>query len=304
MFVNKISIITLTYKNWRLLEKAILSVGNQVIDAKYEVEYLVVDDGTVDFDIDYVTRLVMATGLNYRIIVNPQNLGTVASFNNAIEQSTGDIIVPLSADDEFYDDNVVNDIINEFLFTDAKIITGYKVLISKGYERDCFPRAKVINLFYNRKKLLNYLLYKGNIISGAATYYSRCIFNEIGLFDEKYRLLEDYPFYIKALSNGKDIHFFDRKVIFFGGEGVSSQKKVNNILLNDYRMLFASILEGSNLSFFSKRYFLYSKLIITNKKHVLSWLYPEQFVYFILLDFIKAVFNYIRIVIGKIKENE
>ena len=48
--IKKISIITLTYKNWRLLDRAIDSVKLQIIENKYEVEYFIVDDGTEDFD--------------------------------------------------------------------------------------------------------------------------------------------------------------------------------------------------------------------------------------------------------------
>lgn len=294
MNVTNVSVITLTYKNWRILDKAIASVANQIVDENYKIEYLIVDDGSDDFDVDYVSSLLTNTKLKYRIIINPNNYGTVASFNNAIRQSTGDIIIPLSADDEFYDSNVVNDIANEFVNTDAKIVTGYRVLKSNGFEFDCFPKAKVINLFDNREKLLKYLLCRGNIVSGASTYYSRRVFDKIGFFDEKYKLLEDYPFYIKSLSNGLCIHFFERKVIFFGDEGVSSKKNINPILLRDYETLFSSIVECSDLNFFERRFVLYSKMKTTKQKYMQSWLYPEQFICFIVVKLARLTFNSIR----------
>lgn len=299
MNISKITIITLTYKNWRLLDKAIKSVVNQVVDQKYKIEYLIVDDGTVDFDASYVSSLLVNSNLNYRIIVNKINVGTVASFNNAIRQSTGDIIMPLSADDVFYDSNVVNDIVNEFSMTDAKIITGYKVLMSDALELDCFPKEKVINLFSNRKKLLKYVLCRGNIISGASTYYLKSVFNDIGFFDEHYRLLEDYPFYIKALSNGIDINFYRRKVICFGDKGVSSVGKVNQILGNDYKILLSRIINNSNLSFFEKRFVIYSRMKSEKQRYLHSWLYPEQFTYFVIFKLARFVSDYIKLNIKK-----
>ncbi|MGE6200798.1 glycosyltransferase, partial [Aeromonas media] len=238
MNVNKISIVTLTYKNSHLLYKSISSVANQIFNESYQVEYLIVDDCSDDFDKDFVVNILRKTNLNYRVIVNAYNMGTVASFNNAIKLSTGDIIIPLSADDEFYDNNVVNDIVQEFSFKKCQVLTGYRVLKSEDGEIERFPKEKVVNIFNDRNLLLKYIKLRGNIISGASTYYARFIFEEFGFFDERYRLLEDYPFYLKVLSNGGNISLFKRNVIIYGDDGVSSSKKINPLLKNDYDILY------------------------------------------------------------------
>ncbi len=285
MTIKKISIITLTYKNWRLLDKAIASVAGQVINKDYEIEYLVADDGTQDFDVEYVTSLLAVAGLNYRIIVNPENMGTVASFNNAIQQSTGDIIVPLSADDEFYDAHVVGDIVEEFNRTSAQVITGLRVPIVDGKEAEPLPRKKDFKLFKDSPALLKRLLVKGNIVSGASTYYRRSVFNEIGYFDTKYRLLEDYPFYIKLLTYGLDIHLMERKVIKYGVYGVSSSVGVSPILKIDYVELHAYCAANANLNFLERRYVTYTRVFNANKRLMLVWRYPEQFLIRSLLRF-------------------
>lgn len=52
------SIITLTYNNWSLLESVMASVFSQSISNALSVEYLIVDDGTIGFDMEYVDSIV------------------------------------------------------------------------------------------------------------------------------------------------------------------------------------------------------------------------------------------------------
>lgn len=275
MNVVKVSIITLTYNNWRLLDKAIASVANQVVDARYKIEYLVVDDGTCDFNIDYVTCLLDKSGINYRIIVNEHNVGTVASFNNAIKNSTGDIILPLSADDEFYDNDVVNDIADAFCNTSSYIVTGLRVPMSTEGEGRIMPEREEWHLFDKPEVLLKKIIVHGNLISGASTYYHRDVFNLLGCFDINYKLLEDYPFYIKALSAGLKIELLKRKVIRFSCDGVSSPNKKNEILAKDYIFLWGNILIRNDINFLEKRrvYFFHCLDYMQKKKK--CWKYID-----------------------------
>ncbi len=282
MKLDKISIITLTYNNWRVLGKAVTSVVNQHIDAKYQIEYLIVDDCTDDFDVEFADGLLRDTGLNYKIIVNNQNVGTVASFNNAIQQSTGDIIVPLSADDEFFDKNVVGDIVKYFHVHDCFIVTGLRQCLYDDGRKEILPNAGGRDQFSNRSKLLKHLLLHSNIISGASTYYRRDFFYRIGFFDESYRLLEDYPFYIKALTAGYDIYLMNRVTIQYGTDGVSSHKQ-SNLLKSDYQNLYDSLLGRDDISFFQKRKIKFFFLKYRYEKLIYSVVYPEQFLWFLFL---------------------
>ncbi|MGI2091622.1 glycosyltransferase [Shewanella oncorhynchi] len=274
--VSKISIITLTYKNWRLLEKAITSVVNQVVDQKYKIEYLIVDDGTDDFNVDYVSALLNNTGLDYQIIVNQHNIGTVQSFNNAIKKSSGDLIIPLSADDEFYDCYVLNDIAAEFDRTDAYVITGLRVPIFNSIECQSLPSNRDYALFNDAKLLLMKILV-GNIISGASTYYRRELFDSVGYFDETYRLLEDYPFYIELLSAGINIALLKRKVIKYGMSGISAAGSMNPVLRKDFLRLYKKILTRTDLGVLNRRSILYLNIMSKREKLLNSWKYPDLF---------------------------
>ncbi|WP_432462974.1 glycosyltransferase [Agarivorans sp. QJM3NY_33] len=276
MTIKKISIISLTYNNWRLLEKAIKSVSTQKIDERYKIEYIISDDGTEDFNYEHVKKILESTLLKFNIIVNESNIGTVASFNNAIKHAEGDIIIPLSADDEFYDEYVVNEIINAFENKDMDIITTLRVPVINEVELQAIPSKEKVKLFNSSEKLLRELLFSNNIISGASTYYRRSVFTKIGFFDEKYRLLEDYPFYIKALILGVNIDFLNIKSIKYGVNGVSSNNVVNPALREDYKKLNLYILNLPLINIIDFRGVSFKKIMTRKERYKNAWKYPDQ----------------------------
>ena len=274
--IKKVSIITLTYNNYQLIEKAISSIVMLCSPTHYEIEYLVVDDGSKEFDVAYVEGLLAGKKINYRIIINEQNVGTVASFNNAIRNSHGEIIIPLSADDEFYDQNVVNDIVAFFESHPYEVVTGLRQCEHQDGTTLIIPKQKQWALFKDRVALLDQTIFKRNIISGACTYYRRSIFDAVGFFSDEYRLLEDHPFYIKVLSCGYEIGLLDRVVIKYGADGISSKKNKHPLLVADLQRLKQNLLTGSLLTRLEKRRFYYFKTKRKFQRAYLAVLYPDQ----------------------------
>jgi Glycosyltransferases, probably involved in cell wall biogenesis len=287
-----------------MLETAIKSVFEQDYHDVTQIQYLIVDDGTLDFDIEFVSRLVkkydslsgFEKSINVKIIKNSSNVGTVASFNNAIKKSTGDIIIPLSADDCFYDQKTISCIVNSFKKSGAKIITGQRAVFCSEMiiQQKILPSKRYARLFDDGKEidLLNYVVRNGNIISGASTYYHREVFYEYGLFDTKYKLLEDYPFYCKLLADGCNISFLPYPTIKYRGGGVSSEGNQNPLLLRDFEMLNIHLLSEPNISKYSKRKLYYRVMLTEREKH-----HPLNiFIYFdlIALDLLLKILRHIR----------
>ncbi|GMM89470.1 glycosyltransferase [Vibrio fortis] len=281
MNVNKISVITLTYNNAHLLSKAIESVSNQKVNSKHYVEYIILDDGSDNFNLECINDKLKECKFKSRVIVNESNMGTVKAFNRAINESSGDIIVPLSADDEFYDEHVLDSIATEFEKTNSLIITGLRVPVIAYQELAELPLPKHRKLFCNSRSLLKHMIYRSSIISGASTYYHKDIFKKIGYFDERYRLLEDLPFIFKALFNGYSIHLLQKKTIKYGTDGISSSLVVNPILKKDFTLCYSELCQYP-VGFFSKRFVKYQRVMdCKNKTEIKNIiLYPEQYLFF------------------------
>ena len=255
--LNKATVISLTYNNWHLLGGAIKSLVAQDLAKDFAFEYIIADDGTSDFDISYISQLLeplKSKDWEVNVIINQKNIGTVASLNSAIKKSTGDFILLLSADDEFYDNRVLCDVIDKFNESGADIITALRVPVIKSIEQTSLPDSVFRPLFKEPQKLLKYIALNGNIISGASTYYRRSLFDNVGFFDEQYRLLEDYPFYLYILSKGVHIELFERKVIKYGMDGISSDSNINPLLRADFQRAYQYSKNLSILTFSEKRY--------------------------------------------------
>ncbi|MBT8386981.1 MAG: glycosyltransferase, partial [Ignavibacteria bacterium] len=83
--IKKISVITLNFNSVESdLHNAITSLINQKFDHEYEVEYILIDDGSKNLNENLVTELlqrVTKAGIQCKFLKNSSNLATVATFN-------------------------------------------------------------------------------------------------------------------------------------------------------------------------------------------------------------------------------
>lgn len=282
----KLTIITLTFNNAHLLAETIKSVLSQKIKCSKLIEYLIVDDGSANFNERELWDIV-SDNLNdqfiVKIIKNEINMGTVKSFNNAIIKSEGDIIIPLSAGDVFFNELVLCKICSIFKDRKINVATGRCAIIEEKGEKviNEFPNKNIEPFFspMHNAKLLNKLCIEGNLITGAATYYRKQFLMAQGGFDESYVLLEDYPFYIRTLEMGESIHFINELVIKYKLGGVSTnKKKLHPKLEADFDNLVRQIMEKDYLSQFQKKYVFYKRFVKKKDKLKINIImtYPLQ----------------------------
>ena len=102
-----VSVITATYKNFDHLKETMLSVFHQ--DYPY-IEYIITDDGSVDFQKDMVHELIIKENpkhVDFKLILNPENIGTVKNLNGAYKSAHGEYYINLSCGDVFFNKTVI-----------------------------------------------------------------------------------------------------------------------------------------------------------------------------------------------------
>lgn len=279
-----VSVIILTYKNFNGIEKNL----NSIFEQDYpNIEIVISDDCSENFDLNYIKKLLEKKSDNIKrieIIKNIKNLGTVKNFNNAIKKSTGDYILPLSQDDSFYSKDTITKIVDSF--GEFLVISGIRKVVSEnGVEKGELPSVEEREILKD-KKLYNYLILNGNLISGASTYYKREVFEKYDFFDENLFLLEDMPYYLKLMRNNESIKILDFSTIRYGDNGVSSFK--NPLLRKDYMNLYFR--ESNEVKGYLRRYlkYRYKKFSANNdlKRKIINIQYLEAFLF---KKFIKKV---------------
>ena len=260
------TIIVMVYKNIDQVRQTLDSIKKQTY-SNYEV--IVSDDGSPNYtqeDFDKITEQYKNEFTYFKLINNGINRGTVKHFNSLIKQAKGTIICPLSSGDQFYNENSLQEIMNVFDQEDKLIYTS-KRMIKKENSIEYYPSLYQVSLLDQSNHFFEYIMKYGNFVSGASTYYKKDIFDKYGFFDEKYRLLEDYPFYAKLALNNEKIGYLDYPTIQYELGGISTASNRNPLLDQDYVTLFKDVLSQKDihLSYTAKRALKYRIDKITKK---------------------------------------
>lgn len=270
--MKSFSVVVLTYNNYKLLNLAFKSLASQCLTEEMYSQLVIIDDGTENLKESDILQLIdmydLTSKYDVKLIINKKNIGTVKSFNKAISHCEGELIIPLSADDEFYDESVIFDIVDFFEKNkDVEIVTFLRAPIVNGVEQQPLPHPKLWNLFNDPRKLYDYISLMGNVISGASTYYRRTFLSN-RKFNESYRYIEDFPLYLDYLYSGKKIHIFNRLAIKYSTSGISSKITRNSLIYNDYKKIWLNVLALNDRRGFYYKRFVYFSHVLTDEERL------------------------------------
>lgn len=229
---NLVSIIILTYNNFNYLFECLESVYTQSYN---NIQLIISDDSSINFPKTLIeNNIIDKSGNNivkYCILQNDVNLGTVQNLNNALEFAEGDYIIPLASDDVFFDNQVVANFVDSFksIDNDVLIITSQVENFDQNlHEHISFSISDRQKLLLLNQQDLFYELAKNCFIPSGGTAYRKEYFNKYGKFDERYRLIEDWPTFLKISKKGERISFSDFISVKHRSGGVSNIKKNNS----------------------------------------------------------------------------
>lgn len=216
------------------------------------IQLILVDDASVSFsksDVEeYLRRFNRGNLESILVIANSQNRGTVKTMNLALQHCRGEFQFNLAGDDCFYDPQVLTDWVAEFRRTGARVMTAYRAIYDEHLEQfsRTEPTDRQIRKIQTKKpKALFEDIAKANFIFGCCTARRREVLEQYGLYDERYRLVEDHPMNLKLLRMGEPIVFFPRIVVKYRGGGTSSPIRYNAV----YRQDVDNILRNEVLPF-------------------------------------------------------
>lgn len=234
-----VSVITLTYRKFEFLYNAIDSVLKQDYP---NIEYIISDDGSQDFPEEeirnYVSRNKKDNITNFLILTHENNQGTVKNINDAYRHASGEIIIPVSADDSLMDSTVITKIAKVYEERDCEALCVTRALYNdKGEFVRNIPSRKegeiLSNLKDNREQYQRFVTGRFyEAFSGCTLSVRKEFIKNWGYFDEKYTLWEDGPFFAQYLWDHYMECAFDIIGLRYNDGGVSSGKK-HPLLLKD-----------------------------------------------------------------------
>lgn len=244
-----VTVVTETYKKFDYLEKNIQSVLNQTYP---KIEYIIADDGSGNFPLEKVKEIISKNRrnniLDIKYLISEENKGTVKNEGNAYQMAIGEYLMPLAGDDEFYDENVVSNVVKVFLEKRCAALCVSRVAVNKQKKIKFFlphlidyKKIENLNTPYKQYNALATGKFY-NMASGSVLYLKKDLFTRLGGYDGRFVLWEDSPFLLKMFSSGVMVCTeYSIKGIFYRLGGVSTGE-VNPKYLKDIELYNSTLL--------------------------------------------------------------
>ncbi|EKQ50169.1 MULTISPECIES: glycosyltransferase [unclassified Clostridium] len=223
-----VSILVLSHNNLQYMEECL----NSILEQSYPyIEIIISDDFSSNFRKDEIEQYIESNKkenlVNYVINQNHSNLGTVKNLNNAISLATGNYFINLACDDVIFDSGVISSIVDFYSKTNYLVAAGHVAQYDEQL-RGCLlttPVWEYIKYVYGNPIDCYKKLCGGNFIPGAGVSYKRELIDRYGMYDENYRLIEDYPRWLYLTRNGCSVGYIDRFIVKHRKGGISTSNR-------------------------------------------------------------------------------
>ena len=203
---SQVTIVTSVLNGAKTLSRCLESVAHQT----YPCEHIVVDGGSTDGTLE----VVHSFGAPHLRLVEAPGAGISRAFNLGIQQATGDFVGILNADDWYEPDAMERSIAGLARNPQAGFSYGTVVVHERDYRVLAQPLAE--SRLYTRDALIQ------TPFNHISSMVRRSVYEEHGLFDERYRVAMDFDFYCRILTRGVKGVFIPGIIGHVTGGGSSS----------------------------------------------------------------------------------
>lgn len=205
----KVSIITTCFNREKTIKDSIKSVLSQDY---HDIEYIVIDGASTDKSVEIIN------GYKDKIatFISEPDRGMYEAINKGIRLATGDIVGLLHSDDILYAPDTISHIVKRFEDTDSELIYGNGLFV------DYNNLNKIIRQWISGKYYKNRVK-KGWLPLHPTVYMRRNCFEQIGYYDESFRIAADSDFLVRCFykSNFK-ISYLNEYIVRMRMGGVST----------------------------------------------------------------------------------
>ena len=222
--MQKLSILTVNLNNESGLRRTINSVINQTYS---DFEYIIIDGGSYDGSLDVIEKYAK----KITSWLSQSDRGIYHAMNKGIQKANGEYLLFLNSGDCLYSANVIEQIINNNLVED--IIAG-DILIKENSNNENQILKKSPKKITAKYLFENYLPHPGTLIK-------RKLFNEIDLYNESYKIVSDWEFFLKAFLIYKATYrYLPICVSVFVADGISAKPEFANLIHNEKKNVITS----------------------------------------------------------------
>jgi len=208
----RVSIITTSLNRELVIRDAIKSVLEQTY---WDIEYIVIDgdskDGTFSIIKEYENQI--------NTIISEHDSSMYEAINKGIRLATGDIIGLLHSDDILFSPITISQIVDKFEQSNADLVYGNGIYVDN---KDVHKIVRNwISGPYDKRKIR-----KGWLPLHPSVYIKRSCIEELGLYNEHYRIAADTDYLIRYLFKSTlKVEYLDEYIVQLRMGGLSTHPK-------------------------------------------------------------------------------
>lgn len=209
-----VSIVVAVYNGAKTLQRCIDSVVKQTYQNK---EFIIVDGDSSDGTVEILKK----NSDNIFYWESKPDSGIYHAWNKALEHARGDWICFIGADDYFYRDDVLMN-----MLPSLELAVSSKVRIVYGNIARYYPDGNICSVWErpweeNKNKLSDYLP-----IPHVGMFHHKELFLEKGKFDEEFQIAGDYELLLRELRFSTPLYVKDVIVVAHELGGISNDQKL------------------------------------------------------------------------------
>lgn len=254
-----VSIAVITYNSFFTIIDTLDSILKQDYGCE-NIELIISDDASTDATIEITKKWIFENGylfFNTVLLESRTNKGVSANINQAWKAVNCKWVKSIAGDDLLRRSCISNNI--EYVIKNPEC----KVLFSKietfGASDGIIPKDHEIELFKKNAKEQNKYLKVASFNIAPSAFISTDALKNVGYANEKYKMIEDLPMWLKMTRQGYKLHFMNEITVGYRfGESVtiSESRYLNVPFTNDLIAVYKDQILSSSDSLYVKIFML------------------------------------------------
>jgi len=211
----QITTIVAVLNNVDTLERCLGSIAAQSHTNK---ELVVIDGGSTDGTLE----VLEARNADITHWTSEPDSGVYNAWNKGLNHARGDWVCFLGADDYFWDDHVLANLLPYLAEADA---SGIRVVYGQAAFMD--HRGSVIKMIGKPWEKIRWLMPHGMPLPHPGLMHHRKIFEDHGRFDESFEIAADYELLLRELKNRQALYARGITVVGWQSGGMSDHQALH-----------------------------------------------------------------------------
>ena len=228
-----VSVVIITYNSAKYVLETLESAKDQTYQ---HIELIISDDCSTDDTVEICNTWLLKNKERFsttKVIIVKENKGISANCNRGILHATADWIKFMAGDDILLPNCIEDNMQFVAKHPDVKVLFSqiYKFSgmfdLSKNHQK--YPVNLPLNLMdpsFTANDQYKRLLLSDRITYTPSYFFNKAAIGSVGGYDEKLRLLEDYPMWLKLTKAGIQLYFMEKVTVAYR----QHEEALNNML--------------------------------------------------------------------------